>query len=393
MATQVLTIVTFTLLIVARIEPVSTYKISSADPDAIRINLGHKRLVKETVPLHSKLLIKCNFDAPSWFKNGKPITTDNRRAKSLKFNSIKKTDAGYYSCGSEFSEWSNLTLSVFSQHEAADHYQSDSPGGGGSSTGAVANLEKKSLSSSVAQNNELSSEEPVFVVGSRDLVVTVSKKEGESYRLKCEVAGEPKFKITWIKDGEVFNTKTGNRSNVLMEFLTSKDSGVYVCKVCNTVVCVNSTTKIEVMVDSEEPMISYNNMEKHSQVSNSDEPVGVDYVDDHNGEDYDEEEGGEDEGEDEDEEGEGSQKGSVHETSETTENQPALGGAGGDLPPGKPFFTKPDQLVSLMPKPSGNMVRLRCPAAGNPMPNITWTKNDTAVQRNMGSVKYAKWSS
>lgn len=40
MANQVLTIVTFTTLLIARIEPVSTYKISSADPDVIRINLG-----------------------------------------------------------------------------------------------------------------------------------------------------------------------------------------------------------------------------------------------------------------------------------------------------------------------------------------------------------------
>ncbi|KAL1385339.1 hypothetical protein pipiens_012960 [Culex pipiens pipiens] len=353
---------------------------------------GHKRLVKETVPLHSKLLIKCNFDAPVWFKNGKPITTDNRRAKSLKFNSIKKTDAGYYSCGSEYAEWSNLTLSVFSQHEAADHYQSDSPGSG---SGNVANLEKKSLSSAAVQQNELSEDLPVFVVGSRDHVATVTKREGEFYRLRCEVAGEPKFRISWSKDGEVFNSKTGNRSNVSMDKLTVADNGVYVCRVCNGHVCVNSTTKVEVLVgDSEEPIISYNNMEKHSQVSNSDEPVGVDYVDDHNGEDYDEEEVGEEEVEDEEDEGVvgGPLKGSVHETSETTENQPVVGGVGGELPPGKPFFTKPDQLVSLMPKPSGNMVRLRCPAAGNPMPNITWTKNDTAVQRNMGSVKYAKWS-
>lgn len=286
---------------------------------------------------------------------------------------------------------------MFSQHEAADHYQSDSPGSG---SGNVANLEKKSLSSAAVtaplQQNELSEDLPVFVVGSRDHVATVTKREGEFYRLRCEVAGEPKFRISWSKDGEVFNSKTGNRSNVSMDKLTVADNGVYVCRVCNGHVCVNSTTKVEVLVgDSEEPIISYNNMEKHSQVSNSDEPVGVDYVDDHNGEDYDEEEeGGEEEVENEEDVGGvgGPLRGSVHETSETTENQPVVGGSGGDLPPGKPFFTKPDQLVSLMPKPSGNMVRLRCPAAGNPMPNITWTKNDTAVQRNMGSVKYAKWS-
>uniref|UniRef100_A0A182N6N6 Uncharacterized protein n=1 Tax=Anopheles dirus TaxID=7168 RepID=A0A182N6N6_9DIPT len=49
------------------------------DPHPDRRN---KKLVKETVPLYAKLIIKCNFDSPTWYKNGKLIPVDHKRAKS-----------------------------------------------------------------------------------------------------------------------------------------------------------------------------------------------------------------------------------------------------------------------------------------------------------------------
>lgn len=33
------------------------------------------------------------------------------------------------------------------------------------------------------------------------------------------------------------------------------------------------------------------------------------------------------------------------------------------------------------------MVRLKCPAKGNPKPEITWTKDDKPISRSMGDVK------
>jgi hypothetical protein len=58
-----------------------------------------------------------------------------------------------------------------------------------------------------------------------------------------------------------------------------------------------------------------------------------------------------------------------------------------------PHFTKPDQLNKLIAKPSGNMVHLKCNAAGNPHPNITWTKNgESPISRSMGQVVYKKWA-
>ncbi|XP_055585021.1 fibroblast growth factor receptor homolog 1-like [Uranotaenia lowii] len=362
-------------------------------------NMGkrHRTLVKETVPLHSKLLIKCNFDDPLWYKNGKRITADAKRAKSLKFNSIKKSDAGYYSCGSEFNEWSNLTLSVFSQHDAADLYQSDSPGNGGSPR--VANLEKKSLhtaahtsSSSPLEivDNELSEGPPRFVVGRSDQVITVAKKVGDSHKLKCEVAGEPKFSLSWLKDGEVQSTKIGNKLSLHLASLEFEDAGVYVCKVCNGLVCVNSTTHLEVMDDPKDSYIEYNKMESHSQLSNSEEPE--DNVDvDAQYKDYNDSADDEDLEDDEEVDGELEKQSSAD--GETTDRQPSVVTThNSELQPGPPFFTKHEHMIALVPKPSGNMVRLRCPADGNPMPNITWTKDNEKIFRNMGVVKYAKWS-
>lgn len=42
-------------------------------------------------------------------------------------------------------------------------------------------------------------------------------------------------------------------------------------------------------------------------------------------------------------------------------------------------------------KPAGNTVLLRCKAAGNPMPNITWLKDDEEPKRQLGDLKIHNW--
>lgn len=59
---------------------------------------------------------------------------------------------------------------------------------------------------------------------------------------------------------------------------------------------------------------------------------------------------------------------------------------------GPPRFINPDRFARLHAKPSGNMIRMKCPAEGTPMPNITWTKDNQPIVRNMGVVSLRKWS-
>ena len=45
------------------------------------------------------------------------------------------------------------------------------------------------------------------------------------------------------------------------------------------------------------------------------------------------------------------------------------------------------KLSPIMASPAGSTLILRCPATGDPAPNITWLKNDELlVDRYMGSV-------
>ncbi|XP_068085907.1 fibroblast growth factor receptor 3 [Anabrus simplex] len=55
-----------------------------------------------------------------------------------------------------------------------------------------------------------------------------------------------------------------------------------------------------------------------------------------------------------------------------------------------PEFTK--RLSKIVAKPAGNMLRLKCPAKGNPSPNVTWYVNDKLPVRKYGSIRYGRWS-
>ncbi|XP_063221678.1 fibroblast growth factor receptor 3-like isoform X2 [Bacillus rossius redtenbacheri] len=57
-----------------------------------------------------------------------------------------------------------------------------------------------------------------------------------------------------------------------------------------------------------------------------------------------------------------------------------------------PTFLKQDKMHRVVAKPAGNMMRLKCPADGNPAPNITWYKNGETPSRNLGSIHYGRWS-
>ncbi|XP_049547802.1 fibroblast growth factor receptor homolog 1-like isoform X1 [Anopheles darlingi] len=389
------------LLVSSHVGQVSTYKLSSSDPDTIRINLGNRKLVKETVPLYTKLVIKCNFDSPIWYRNGKLIPNDPKRSKSLRFESVRKTDAGYYSCGSVYNEWSNLTLSVFSRE--TDHYQSDGAVG-------VANLERKSLQGAVPaaldptdiDDNELKEGPPRLLGGTeqRSHLQQEVREVGGSYRLQCDAVGQPEPYIRWLKNGKEYQDNL-QESTIVFRQLVSSDAGVYVCQVCNRHGCVNSTTVLEVRDHQDVAYLQHNNMESHSQLQEDlqtaqeqEKPRKMQLF---SGASSNHQTGGgvdEDEDEDdENDEGAPSQDGmdDNHE-----DNKMNNGGATNrsTTPPvdSAPYFVKKEHMAKLVPKPSGSFVRLRCPAEGYPKPNITWTKDGRDIERSMGQAKKVNWA-
>jgi Immunoglobulin domain len=56
-----------------------------------------------------------------------------------------------------------------------------------------------------------------------------------------------------------------------------------------------------------------------------------------------------------------------------------------------PVFTNLNALNRLVVKPSGNMIKIKCPAKGDPKPTNEWTKDGKPIERAMGEVQYGKW--
>ncbi|KAL4112399.1 hypothetical protein QTP88_016198 [Uroleucon formosanum] len=58
-----------------------------------------------------------------------------------------------------------------------------------------------------------------------------------------------------------------------------------------------------------------------------------------------------------------------------------------------PKFTKLDSMHRVIAKPAGNMLKLKCVAEGNPLPNVTWYKDGvTPPQRQLGVARYTQWA-
>lgn len=57
-----------------------------------------------------------------------------------------------------------------------------------------------------------------------------------------------------------------------------------------------------------------------------------------------------------------------------------------------PTFTNLNALNRLVVKPSGNMIKMKCPAKGEPEPTVEWTMNGKPIDRSMGQVQYGKWA-
>ena len=44
-------------------------------------------------------------------------------------------------------------------------------------------------------------------------------------------------------------------------------------------------------------------------------------------------------------------------------------------------------MSSVVVKPAGNMLSLKCTSSGSPAPNVTWYKNNKTPQRKLGEIR------
>ncbi|KAG8187316.1 hypothetical protein JTE90_011686 [Oedothorax gibbosus] len=59
--------------------------------------------------------------------------------------------------------------------------------------------------------------------------------------------------------------------------------------------------------------------------------------------------------------------------------------------PHPPYFTKPDIMTELVVRPAGQTIILKCPADGNPTPNITWYKDNKLLQKD-DRIRFTKYN-
>ncbi|KAG5311093.1 FGFR1 factor, partial [Acromyrmex insinuator] len=204
-----------------------------------------------------------------------------------------------------------------------------------------------------------------------DVVVSV----GEKLNLRCQQNFNSK--TTWYKDDEALHKSTSririNKQLLKFKFVEMEDTGVYSCKLESneTIYWRNVTIRVENLQNDgfqnegeDKSMISRWKLEV-TIISSADLPETRSLHLDSEKLDVDLDEKSE-------------------SYTEDDHNQ--------KIPESPPSFNKTDEMHTLVVKPAGSMMRLKCPSVGNPRPNITWLKNNEEPKRDIGSVSKTKWT-
>ncbi|XP_037920343.1 fibroblast growth factor receptor homolog 1-like isoform X1 [Hermetia illucens] len=239
-------------LAVARRIPTTTYD------DVIQISLENKGDIEEKVIIYSRIALKCEFDNPLWFKNGEKLPVEIRRNKIIKFDKIKKTDAGIYTCRSEDNRSSNLTLSVLPGGEIKKNFNSNMKVFSQVAENVTEQNEHLDLNNddNADDSEDYTDKEqtkesiegfkPVFRL--KSMVRTIVKPSGSYVKIICSFDAHPTPNVTWTKEGKPITRTMGEvhykKWSVQMEDVIPEDSGLYKCEVCNIYGCVDYTTKL-----------------------------------------------------------------------------------------------------------------------------------------------------
>ncbi|XP_018402753.1 PREDICTED: fibroblast growth factor receptor homolog 1-like [Cyphomyrmex costatus] len=202
---------------------------------------------------------------------------------------------------------------------------------------------------------------------------------GEKLNLRCQQSFN--FETTWYKDDEALHKSTArirvNKQSLKFKFVEMEDTGVYSCRLESneTIEWRNVTVRVE-------------NLQNDGFQNEGEDKSAMNIL------------RSEDGGNDLEMESRNlPETRSLHLDSEKLDadlDEKSESYAEDDhnhkVPESPPSFNKTDEMHTLVVKPAGSMMRLKCPSIGNPRPNITWLKNNEEPKRDIGSVSKTKWT-
>ncbi|XP_043460823.1 fibroblast growth factor receptor homolog 1-like isoform X2 [Leptopilina heterotoma] len=336
---------------------------------------------KETVLIHERLHLRCEAtpEAESiiWYKDGEILKGKMMRTRilrqSLKIRSVRMEDSGNYSCrfnSDQHVEWRNISIQV-KQYQNYD-YQDDKETLGNVQSAYAPEEETNELdiesrrlpearslyldtefenskieyereeNEDVGEHNQTEPESAPSFNKNEEMQDLIVKPTGSTLRLRCPAVGNPRPNITWWRNNDEPTKPLGvirNRWTLKLENIALQDAGNYTCQVCNSFGCINHVFKVDII----EAIDSFSESDADNEKLDNEKD------------------------------------GSPGEHNKT-------------LPECPPMFNKNDEMHATVVKPAGSMLRLRCPAVGNPQPNITWLKNNEEPKRTLGTIIMVKWS-
>ncbi|XP_075223226.1 fibroblast growth factor receptor homolog 1-like isoform X2 [Lycorma delicatula] len=361
-----------------------------------------------------------------WYKNDIPLLYSKQW---LKFRPVKRKDEGKYSCliteskttvqnnkVQQQKQWQNITLSVIT-HGPNDYKKKSSP---------LEIMDHKHDDDVDDDNDNIASDITPHFTNPQQQHAMVALLKGQKYIINCSVDGDAELKMSWLKNGKEMLIHS---NHLVLDQVQDIDSGNYTCIATNKYGRVQHTTQLQVYDDKKEMPIILESPKNttvsagdstwfvckvptltdskiiwlrlnhtHPNQINLSQPLDKYHINMN---------GNKNNNDPErlllqdikiEDKGwysclVSSPRGKELRSAWLQVNSEGNPGSLNDNETLKPpRFTKIDQMHRFVAKPAGNMLRLKCPAEGNPSPNITWLKNGITPERYLGVVHYRQWS-